>query len=148
MLLIHFKLLFVVAVWGFGWPAGRVIAQDIAPFVASWLRYIIAVLLSSLFTSDFPASGWYQLRDEWKRIAWIGFFSTCLYQAFFMIGMKYTAAGDASLMITFNPFFTALLAIVFLKEDNALAPRVRYWIGTKWCSRVILLFSKCRHSFL
>ncbi len=55
-------------------------------------------------------------RAEWKRIAWIGFFSTCLYQAFFMVGMKYTAAGDASLMITFNPFFTALLAIVFLKE--------------------------------
>ena len=55
-------------------------------------------------------------RGEWKRIAWIGFFATCLYQAFFMVGMKYTAAGDASLMITFNPFFTAVLAIFFLNE--------------------------------
>jgi drug/metabolite transporter (DMT)-like permease len=34
--------------------------------------------------------------------------------------MKYTAAGDASLMITFNPLFTALLAIPFLGEKMNL----------------------------
>ena len=37
-----------------------------------------------------------------------------------MYGMKYTAAGDASLMITFNPIFTALLAIPFLGEKMNL----------------------------
>ncbi len=100
-LLIHLKLLFVVAVWGFGWPAGRVIAQDIAPFVASWLRYVIAVTFFFVYLR-FSNQWMVPTRDEWKRIAWIGFFSTCMYQAFFMIGMKYTAAGDASLMITFN----------------------------------------------
>ena len=33
-----------------------------------------------------------------------------------MLGMERTAAGDASLMITFNPLFTAILAIFFLNE--------------------------------
>ena len=53
----------------------------------------------------------------------IGFLSTFLYQAFFMYGMKWTAAGDASLMITFNPLFTAILAVPFLGEkfDKRLA---------------------------
>lgn len=112
---IHVKLLIVVVIWGFGWPAGRVIAQDIAPFAASWIRYVIAAGLFLVYLR--MSTKWMvPTRAEWKRIAWIGFFSTCLYQAFFMVGMKYTAAGDASLMITFNPFFTALLAIVFLKE--------------------------------
>ena len=112
---IHVKLLIVVVIWGFGWPAGRVIAQDIAPFAASWIRYVIAAGLFLVYLR--MSTQWMvPTRAEWKRIAWIGFFSTCLYQAFFMVGMKYTAAGDASLMITFNPFFTALLAIVFLKE--------------------------------
>jgi drug/metabolite transporter (DMT)-like permease len=114
-LLIHLKLVIVVTIWGVSWPAGRVLAQEIAPFTASWIRYVMAVafFLVYLRTSD---KWMVPTRGEWKRIAWIGFFSTCLYQAFFMVGMKYTAAGDASLMITFNPFFTALLAIVFLKE--------------------------------
>tara|TARA_B100001094_G_scaffold332129_1_gene402905 strand:- start:1207 stop:2130 length:924 start_codon:yes stop_codon:yes gene_type:complete len=112
---IHVKLILVVAIWGVGWPAGRVIAQEVAPFAASWLRYIVAVLFFLIYLR--LSTEWiYPSRDEWKRVAWIGFFSTCLYQAFFMVGMKYTAAGDASLMITFNPFFTALLAVVFLKE--------------------------------
>ncbi|MDA8680754.1 DMT family transporter [Euryarchaeota archaeon] len=109
------KLIFVVIVWGFGWPAGRVIAQDIAPFAASWIRYVVAVALFVIYLK--LSSQWMiPTRGEWKRIAWIGFFATCLYQAFFMVGMKYTAAGDASLMITFNPFFTAVLAIFFLNE--------------------------------
>ncbi|MDC0656051.1 DMT family transporter [Candidatus Poseidoniaceae archaeon] len=114
-LLVHMKLIFVVIVWGFGWPAGRVIAQDIAPFAASWIRYVVAVALFVIYLK--LSSQWMiPTRGEWKRIAWIGFFATCLYQAFFMVGMKYTAAGDASLMITFNPFFTAVLAIFFLNE--------------------------------
>ncbi|MBT3477275.1 MAG: DMT family transporter [Euryarchaeota archaeon] len=114
-LLVHMKLIFVVIVWGIGWPAGRVIAQDIAPFAASWIRYVVAV---ALFVVYLKLSNQWMVptRGEWKRIAWIGFFATCLYQAFFMVGMKYTAAGDASLMITFNPFFTAVLAIFFLHE--------------------------------
>lgn len=114
-LLVHMKLIFVVIVWGVGWPAGRVIAQDITPFAASWIRYVVAV---ALFVIYLRLSNQWMIptRGEWKRIAWIGFFATCLYQAFFMVGMKYTAAGDASLMITFNPFFTAVLAIFFLNE--------------------------------
>ena len=108
--LIHFKLLLVAAIWGFGWPAGRVIANDIQPFAASWIRYVIAVLLF-LIVLRFSTQWVFPTRLEWKRIALIGFFSTCVYQAFFMYGMQYTAAGDASLMITFNPLFTAILAI-------------------------------------
>lgn len=113
--LTHFKLLIVAAIWGFGWPAGRVIANDIEPFVASWIRYVMAVLL--FLTVLYFSKQWViPTKNEWKRIALIGFFSTCVYQAFFMYGMQYTAAGDASLMITFNPLFTAILAIFFLGE--------------------------------
>jgi drug/metabolite transporter (DMT)-like permease len=38
------------------------------------------------------------------------------YQIFFMHGMKLTAAGDASLIITFNPIFTVLLAAPLLGQ--------------------------------
>ena len=46
----------------------------------------------------------------------IGFYSTFMYQVLFMNGMGYTAAGDASLMITFNLLFTAFLAVFLLDE--------------------------------
>ena len=115
LVLVHIKLLFVAFIWGLGWTAGRVIATDFPPITAAWLRYIVAVSLFFLwlhFSKKFkiPTLG------EWKRLFFIGFCSTFLYQLFFMFGMKYTAAGDASLMITFNPILTALLAIPFLGE--------------------------------
>ena len=112
---IHVKLLAVAAIWGVGWVAGRVAAQEIHPFTAGWLRYVLAVFCFLLYLK---ATGKWQTpsREQWKIIAWIGFLSTFVYQAFFMYGMQWTAAGDASLMITFNPLFTALLAIPFLGE--------------------------------
>ena len=71
-LLVHLKLIFVVIVWGVGWPAGRVIAQDIAPFAASWIRYVVAVALFILYLR-FSNQWMIPTRSEWKRIAWIGF---------------------------------------------------------------------------
>lgn len=113
--MVHLKLLFVAIVWGFGWPAGRVLAQDIAPFGAAWIRYVIAVGCFIIYLKI--TDNWHvPTKKEWKRITLIGFFSTFIYQSLFMYGMKFTAAGDASLMITFNPIFTALLAIPFLNE--------------------------------
>ena len=113
--LIHLKLLFVAIVWGFSWSAGRVLAQDIAPISGAWMRYVIA--LACFFIYLKTTGNWrIPTKMEWKRIIIIGFFSTFVYQALFMYGMKFTAAGDASLMITFNPIFTALLAIPFLNE--------------------------------
>jgi len=111
----HLKLLAVAVIWGLGWVAGRVAAKDIPPFTAGWMRYILAVACFLLFlklTKQWVTPS----KQQWKIITAIGFLSTFLYQAFFMYGMKWTAAGDASLMITFNPLFTAILAVPFLNE--------------------------------
>ena len=58
----HLKLLSVAVIWGFGWPAGRVVANDILPFTASWIRYVIATFcflayLCLLYTSPSPRDG-------------------------------------------------------------------------------------------
>ena len=111
----HLKLLAVAIIWGLGWVAGRVVALHIPPFTAGWARYILAVACFFIFLK--VTKQWVTpTREQWKIITAIGFLSTFLYQAFFMYGMRWTAAGDASLMITFNPLFTALLAIPFLGE--------------------------------
>jgi len=112
---LHFKLILVAAIWGLGWPAGRVVAADVPPITAAWIRYVMVVVL---FLAYLQWSKQWVLpsRLQWRQITWIGFFSTFLYQVLFMYGMGYTAAGDASLMITFNPLFTAVLAVFFLNE--------------------------------
>ena len=101
----HAKLLVVVVIWGLGWVAGVVVSNEetgIPPFAAGWARYVLAI---ACFLTFLKITNQWILpnRDQWKIIFMMGFLSTFLYQAFFMYGMRYTAAGDASLMITFNP---------------------------------------------
>ena len=112
---VHIKLVIVAAIWGFGWPAGRVVATELPRIGAAWIRYVIVVIL---FLAYLKWSRQWTLPSpsQWKHVACIGLFSTFLYQALFMYGMSYTAAGDASLMITLNPLFTAFLAVFFLSE--------------------------------
>lgn len=115
LLRVHLKLFIVATIWGFGWPAGRVVALDTPPVLASWIRYVMACCCFLIYLKlsnniVLPTS------RQWKGIFLIGFCSTFLYQLFFMLGMARTAAGDASLMITLNPLFTAILASFFLKE--------------------------------
>ena len=112
---IHIKLTIVAAIWGFGWPAGRVVATELPPIGSAWVRYVMVVIM---FLAYLKWSNQWILpsKTQWKHVAWIGLFSTFVYQAMFMYGMRYTAAGDASLMITFNPLFTAFLAVLLLGE--------------------------------
>jgi len=127
-IVIHLKLFSVAVIWGLGWPAGRVVANDILPFAASWLRYVIATV-SFLIFMRMSGQWMFPNRSEWRRLFMIGFISTVMYQAFFMFGMQYTAAGDASLMITFNPLFTAILAVVFIGERMHLNLIIGLFMG-------------------
>jgi|TARA_B100000959_G_scaffold46911_1_gene47883 drug/metabolite transporter (DMT)-like permease len=54
--------------------------------------------------------------QSWRYTIWLGLLGTMAYQLLFMHGMKWTAAGDASLIIPVNPVFTVLLAAPMLGQ--------------------------------
>jgi drug/metabolite transporter (DMT)-like permease len=113
----HAKLTLVAAAWGVAWTAGRYVATDLSehPITAAWLRYLIAVPVFLLWLH--VAKGLQRpTGPQRRRVVAIGLCSTVLYQVFFMLGMRWTAAGDASLVITLNPLFTGLLAVVVLGQ--------------------------------
>tara|TARA_B100001939_G_C16790782_1_gene551265 strand:+ start:22 stop:822 length:801 start_codon:yes stop_codon:yes gene_type:complete len=56
-------------------------------------------------------------RQTWRTLTLIAVTGVLGYQLFFMNGMSLTAAGDASLIITFNPIFTVLLAAPMLGQQ-------------------------------
>ena len=121
--IIHAKLLIVAASWGLAWAAGRELALALPEAIVAWYRYAMTIPLFFIWlyfkerNSRSAKSAIYIPRGEifWK-IAWVSLFSTFLYQLLFMHGMARTAAGDASILITFNPAFTALLAIPLLNR--------------------------------
>ena len=87
----------------------------------AWLRYIVTMVLFYLWFATRALQGkkvnWLPTgRQTWKTLTLIGLTGVLGYQIFFMHGMQFTAAGDASLIITFNPIFTVLLAAPLLGQ--------------------------------
>ena len=124
----HMLLLFVAVIWGSTWAAGRFLSYGLdesnpatlEPATAAWLRYTFAVLVFFLWiVANRGREGLRFLppdSDSWKYATWLGLLGTMAYQLLFMHGMRWTAAGDASLIIPINPVFTVLLAVPMLGQ--------------------------------
>ena len=118
---VHGLMLLVALIWGLSWAVGRILALGLPPLTGAWLRYVVTLLLFYAWFAVRAARGkqvrWFPKdRQSWKTLTLIGLTGAFGYQIFFMHGMRLTAAGDASLIVTFNPIFTVLLAAPLLGQ--------------------------------
>ncbi len=112
---VHGLMILVVFSWGMAWAVGRILALGLPPMTGAWLRYVLTMVLFYAWFAGRALKGsqvkWLPSgRQTWRTLTLIAVTGVLGYQLFFMNGMSLTAAGDASLIITFNPIFTVLLA--------------------------------------
>ena len=125
----HLLLLLVAIIWGSSWAAGRILSNGIdsdnpasmGPATSAWLRYLVVVIMFyAWYIYKFAKKEKIRLMPPDKDTLWdmilLGFFGVMVYQLLFMHGMKWTAAGDASLIMPINPVFTVLLAYPLLGQ--------------------------------
>ena len=119
---VHGLMILVVFSWGMAWAVGRILALGLPPMTGAWLRYVLTMVLFYLWFLGRALKGnevnWLPTgRQTWRTLTLIAITGVLGYQLFFMNGMRFTAAGDASLIITFNPVFTVLLAAPMLGQQ-------------------------------
>jgi len=119
---VHGLMVLVVFSWGMAWAVGRILALGLPPMTGAWLRYVLTMVLFYLWFVGRALKGnevnWLPTgRQTWRTLTLIAITGVLGYQVFFMNGMRFTAAGDASLIITFNPIFTVLLAAPMLGQQ-------------------------------
>jgi len=119
---VHGLMILVVFSWGMAWAVGRTLALGLPPMTGAWLRYVLTMVLFYLWFVGRALKGnevnWLPTgRQTWRTLTLIAITGVLGYQIFFMNGMRLTAAGDASLIITFNPIFTVLLAAPMLGQQ-------------------------------
>ncbi len=124
----HLILLLVSIIWGTSWAAARILSNGfednpatMGPATSAWIRYLSVVIIFYI---------WYLYKFFNKQnvrflppnksilndMFVLGLFGVMIYQLLFMHGMKWTAAGDASVIMPINPIFTALLAVPLLGQ--------------------------------
>ena len=116
LLLVYIKLLLTAFIWGGTFTAGRIVAQNVEPYSASFLRFAVAsvclVLLTWKMEGNFPAIK----KNQIIPVILLGMTGIFSYNIFFFKGLKIIGAGRAALIIANNPVFITLLASYFFKE--------------------------------
>ena len=119
---VHGLMVLVVFSWGMAWAIGRILALGLPPVTGAWLRYVLTMILFYAWFTVLSLKGkevnWLPSGfQSWRTLTIIAVTGVLGYQLLFMNGMQLTAAGDASLIITFNPVFTVLLAAPMLGQQ-------------------------------
>ncbi|MEW6486632.1 MAG: DMT family transporter [Thermodesulfobacteriota bacterium] len=114
--MLYLKLVLTAVFWGGTFVAGRVVSQELAPFSAALLRFLVAgvVLVPFLWASG---RGLPRLtRRQALSVCLLGLTGVFAYNAFFFAGLKTVPASRASLIIANNPAFIALFSSLLLGE--------------------------------
>ncbi|MBI5355540.1 MAG: DMT family transporter [Candidatus Aenigmarchaeota archaeon] len=112
----HYLLLVVMAaIWGAAWTIGKLLSVSLPPFSLGVVRY--AIVVPCFFMLLFMREKTVGIEKKWlKSLFYMALFSVGIYQALFFIGVRYTGAGDAAIIITASPVITSFLSSILLKE--------------------------------
>lgn len=131
-------LFFTVLVWGLNFPVVKAVLQIIHPHVLNALRFVVsAVVLGALYVYYRRRAGlplWQPLRDHPLQIAALGILGFVFYQLCFILGLDYTTAGNAALIMASAPLWTAMVGRAFRTERLA---------GASWAALLIVLIGTC-----
>jgi drug/metabolite transporter (DMT)-like permease len=107
-------LLITVTIWGTTFVATKVALRDIPPFLLTLLRFLLAcVVLAPVAWNEHRRRGG---RLAWGALALAGLFGGGLYFSLQNLGLVYTTAAKASLILASIPALTALCAVLWLRE--------------------------------
>jgi len=116
LMLVYVKLLLTAFFWGGTFIAGRIVAQNVEPYSASFLRFALASVCLVFFTWKIEGNFPTPKKNQIIPVILLGMTGIFSYNIFFFKGLKIIDAGRAALIIANNPVFITLLASYFFKE--------------------------------
>lgn len=120
--------LYSTLVWGTTFIVTKNLMGIFNPAEILFTRFFIAfivLLIIRLITGKENSEGKRSRKDELLLFG-SGLTGLFLYGTLEILSMQYTYASNTSTIVSTNPFFIALFAIIFLKEEK---PRVNFFLG-------------------
>lgn len=132
----HLSALFTIIIWGTTFISTKILLVDFNPLEILFFRFIMG-FLALLLLSPKRLKG-LSLKQELTFLG-AGLSGICLYYLLENIALTYTLASNVSVILSVAPFFTALLAHLFIKSEEKL--RANFFIGFVVAMAGIILIS-------
>ena len=137
MLKTYLKLLCTSMFWGGTFVAGRLVARDLPPFSAAFLRFTIAAVCLMLLVRVYEGGLPRLRRNQLLPVLILGMSGIFAYNALFFVGLQTVEAGRAAVIVATNPIFIALLAALIFREPLGLGRLAG--IGLSVCGAVLAI---------
>ena len=120
----HFTAALTILIWGTTFISTKVLLEDFQPVEILVFRFILGfVILLLLSPRRLKTKG----PGEELLFVGAGLSGICLYYLLENIALTYTLASNVGVIISVAPFFTAILAHLFMREEEKL--RIPFFIG-------------------
>lgn len=113
---LYTKLVLTAVFWGGTFVAGRMIAPQVGPFSAAFLRFFVTSAFLWVFVWRSGESLPRLTARQFFLLVLLGLSGVFAYNFFFFSGLQSIAASRAALIISSNPAFIALFAAYFFHE--------------------------------
>ena len=121
-LAVYAKLVGSMALWGATWVSGRIVAQQMSPFPAAFLRFLFASAFLYVLLCREAAQrggGWPRLdRALLPGVAFLALTGVFLYNALFFSGLARIQAGRAAMIVACVPSAVALYSALVLRTPT------------------------------
>lgn len=120
----HLAALLTIIIWGTTFISTKILLQDFQPVEILFFRFVMGFLVLCIVCP-------HRLQNVSRRqeltFAAAGLCGICLYYILENIALTFTMASNVGVIISAAPFFTAILAHLFMKSEEKL--RVNFLIG-------------------
>lgn len=120
----HLAAVFTILLWGTTFISTKVLLADFKPVEILFYRFLLGFFLLFLMKPKrLETAGWKQER----LFVVAGLTGICLYYLLENIALTYTLASNVGVIVSVAPFFTAILAHLFIRGEEK--PRGTFFVG-------------------
>lgn len=120
----HLVALLTIVIWGTTFISTKILLTDFQPVEILFFRFMMGFLI--LFMAHPQRLKTADYKQELTYAA-AGLCGICLYYLLENIALTFTLASNVGVIISVAPFFTAILAHLFMKSEDKL--RVQFFVG-------------------
>lgn len=120
----HLAALLTIVIWGTTFISTKILLVDFKPVEILFFRFVMGFFVLLVIS---PKRLKTANRKEELTFAVAGLCGICLYYLLENIALTYTLASNVGVIISVAPFFTAILAHLFMKSEEKL--RVQFFAG-------------------
>lgn len=132
----HFAAFLTIIIWGTTFISTKILLADFQPVEILFFRFVMGFLVLLII---YPRRLKGVNFKQEITFAAAGLCGICLYYLLENIALTYTMASNVGVIISIAPFFTAILAHLFMKSEEKL--RINFFIGFTVAMAGIILIS-------